>query len=70
MEASELRNKTVDELRGELADLKRESLNMRFRRASGEFSNTVHIRKVRRDAARILTILAEKKRNSKSERDI
>ena len=58
--ASDLREKTVDELRDELVKLKRESLNMRFGRASGSFENTSRMREARRDAARVLTILNEK----------
>lgn len=60
MLASELREKTVDELRTELVRLKRESFNLRFQRAAASFSNTARMREVRRDTARVLTVLGEK----------
>ena len=58
--ADELRGKTPDQLREELANLKKESFNLRFQQASGSLENTARMRKVRRDAARVKTILNEK----------
>ncbi len=69
MQASELRGKTADELRGELARLKREAFNLRFRVAGQDFSNTARIRDVRRDTARVLTVLGEKKPNQLTDRE-
>jgi large subunit ribosomal protein L29 len=60
MKAEDLRTKTVDELNTQLADLKKESLNLRFQRASGQLENTARVRQVRRDIARIRTMLGEK----------
>ena len=60
MKAEDLRTKSVDELSTELADLKKESLNLRFQRASGQLENTARVRQVRRDIARIRTLLGEK----------
>ncbi|MEM8751974.1 MAG: 50S ribosomal protein L29 [Pseudomonadota bacterium] len=60
MNASEMREKTPDELREELARLKKESFNLRFRQATGQLENTAAFRKARRDAARVKTILNEK----------
>ncbi len=60
MHASELREKTADELRTELLRLKQESYNLRFQRAQSEFRNTSRIREVRRDTARVLTVMGEK----------
>ena len=60
MNAKELRDKTPDQLREELANLKKESFNLRFQQASGSLENTARMRKVRRDAARVKTILNEK----------
>ena len=60
MDAAELREKTADELKSELARLKKESFNLRFQVASGGFSNTARMREVRRDTARVLTVLNEK----------
>ncbi|AJE45375.1 50S ribosomal protein L29 [Celeribacter indicus] len=60
MNAQELRAKTPDELRNELANLKKEAFNLRFQQATGQLENTAQMRKVRRDAARVKTILNEK----------
>lgn len=60
MKASDLRQKTADELVDELEGLKKEQFNLRFQRASGQLENTARMRQVRRDIARIQTIAAEK----------
>ncbi|WP_458792547.1 50S ribosomal protein L29 [Yoonia sp. MH D7] len=60
MNANELRNKTPDELRGELVNLKKEGFNLRFQQATGQMENTSGIRKARRAAAQVKTILNEK----------
>ena len=60
MSAQELRDKTPDQLRDQLAELKKESFNLRFQQASGSIENTARMRTVRRDAARVMTILNEK----------
>ncbi len=60
MSASELRDKTPDQLREELKSLKKESFNLRFQQATGQLENTAAIRKARRAAARVKTILNEK----------
>ncbi len=60
MDAAELRDKTPDQLREELANLKKEAFNLRFQQASGALENTARMRTVRRDVARVLTVLNEK----------
>lgn len=60
MKASDVRAKTPDELVDELAGLKKEQFNLRFQKATGQLDNTARQRQVRRDIARIKTILAEK----------
>ncbi len=60
MSASELRDKTPDQLKEELASLKKESFNLRFQQATGQLENTSGIRKARRGAARVKTILNQK----------
>lgn len=60
MNASELREKTPDELRSALADLKKEAFNLRFQAATGQLEGTARMRTVRRDAARVKTVLNEK----------
>lgn len=61
MKAADIRVMTEDQLSDELAKLKKEQFNLRFQRASGQLENTVRIRQVRRDIARIQTIAAEKR---------
>ena len=60
MDANELREKTPDQLRYELASLKKEAFNLRFQQATGQLENTARMRTVRREAARVKTILNEK----------
>ena len=57
MNAQELRDKTPDQLREQLATLKKESFNLRFQQATGQLENTARMRKVKRDTARLLTVL-------------
>mgnify|MGYP005860648915 CR=1 FL=1 len=60
MDATELRGKTPDQLRQQLTQLKKEAFNLRFQKATNQLDNTARIRQVRRDAARVKTILNEK----------
>lgn len=60
MKAEDVRAKTPDELKDELGKLHKEQFNLRFQRASGQLENTAQVRRVRRDIARIKTILREK----------
>jgi large subunit ribosomal protein L29 len=60
MKAEEIRSKTVDQLKDELENLSKEAFNLRFQRVSGQLENTARVRAVRRDIARIKTILGEK----------
>ncbi|CUH77424.1 50S ribosomal protein L29 [Tritonibacter multivorans] len=60
MNANDLREKTVDELRELLASMKKESFNLRFQQATGQLENTAAVRNARRNAARVNTILNEK----------
>ena len=55
--AADLKTKTDDELKDQLMDLKKEAFNLRFQQASGSLENTARVRTVRRDIARIKTIL-------------
>ena len=57
--ASELRAQTPDELKTKLVDLKKEAYNLRFQGATGELENPARMRLVRREIARIRTVLAE-----------
>ena len=60
MKAEEFRVMTADQLDDQLAKLKKEQFNLRFQRASGQLENTSRVREVRRDIARIKTVLGEK----------
>jgi len=62
MKAEEVRVKTPDQLKASLVDLRKEAFNLRFRRASGQLENTARVREVRREIARIQTVLNEKSR--------
>ena len=61
MDGMEIRLKTDDELKTMLLALKKEAFNLRFQRASGQLENTARMRAVRRDVARIKTIVAERR---------
>lgn len=60
MKSAELRDKTPDQLRDDLARLKKESFNLRFQQATGQLESTARMKAVRRDAARVKTILNQK----------
>ena len=60
MNAAELRAKSADELTQELNSLLRAQFNLRMQKATQQLTNTSQIRKVRRDIARVRTILNQK----------
>ena len=60
VKASEMRAETIDELKTKLVTLKKEQFNLRFKIASGENQNSSRIRVVRREIARLKTVLSEK----------
>ena len=62
MKAIDVRARTADELTELLEDLQKAAFNLRFQKASGQLENTAEIRQVRRDIARIKTVLGEKSR--------
>jgi len=62
--ATDVRTKTPDELTGLLQDLRKEQFNLRFQRATGQQENTSRVRVVRRDIARVKTIIAERARSA------
>ncbi|WP_332715443.1 50S ribosomal protein L29 [Pelagibacterium mangrovi] len=65
MKPSDVRAKTADELKDELVSLKKEQFNLRFQRATQQLENTSQVKKVRRDIARVKTVLAEKAAEAK-----
>jgi len=62
MEAQELRKKSVEELNEELIALRREQFNLRMQQATGELAKHTQHRRVRKDIARIKTVLNELQR--------
>ncbi|MEQ8897144.1 MAG: 50S ribosomal protein L29 [Roseovarius sp.] len=67
MNATELRDKTPDQLREELVNLKKEQFNLRFQAATGQIENPARMKTVRRDVARVLTVLNEKAASAAAE---
>jgi large subunit ribosomal protein L29 len=67
MKAGDIRVKTEDELTGELDNLGKEIFNLRFQRANGQLENTARVRQVRRDIARIKTVLGEQRSQASRE---
>ena len=62
--ASDLRTRSDDELSEQADNLGKEIFNLRFQRASGQLENTTRVRQVRREIARIKTILGERRRRA------
>ena len=60
MKASDVRAKTADELKDQLVDLKKEQFNLRFQLATQQLEKPARVRQVRRDIARIKTVLGQK----------
>ncbi len=60
MLAKDIRTKTIDELTDELAQLKKEQFNLRFQKTTGQLENTARVKLVRRDIARLKTVIGEK----------
>jgi len=62
--ADDLRTKTADELSDSLTKLKKEQFNLRFQRANGQLENTGRVRTVKREIARIQTVMGEQRRKA------
>ena len=67
MDAEELRNKTADQLLEDLEKLKKEGFNLRFQQATGQLENTARMRMVKREVARVKTVLNQKANLAASE---
>ncbi|MBK8907565.1 MAG: 50S ribosomal protein L29 [Rhodospirillales bacterium] len=61
MKSQDLKSRSDDELKDQLLQLRKESFNLRFQAASGQLENTARRRQVRRDIARVKTILGERR---------
>ncbi len=64
MKAEDARAKSDDELREDVLSLKKEAFNLRFQRATGQLENTARVREVRRDVARVKSVLNERARSA------
>ncbi len=60
MKVNDLRDKSADQLLEELGKLKKEAFNLRFQKATGQLENTARVKFVRRNIARVATIITEK----------
>ena len=60
MKAQELKEKTPEQLQEQLVALKKEAFNLRFQQATGQLESTARMRSVRRDVARVKTVLNQK----------
>lgn len=60
MKAAELHDKTPEQLREQLVALKKEAFNLRFQQATGQLESTARMRAVRRDVARVKTVMNQK----------
>ena len=60
--ASDFRSKSPDQLKEDLLQLKKEQFNLRFQQATGQLEKTARIKVVRRDIARVQTLLREQAR--------
>ena len=61
MKSADVRAMTVDQIDDEVLKLKKEQFNLRFQRATGQLENTSRVRDVRRDIARLKTIMRQKR---------
>jgi large subunit ribosomal protein L29 len=66
MKGGQVHEMTIDQLNDELVRLKKEQFNLRFQAASGQLENTVRVRQIRRDIARIKTVAREKSAAAKA----
>ena len=67
MKTSEIRNLKIEEVESKLADAREELMNFRFQQVSGQLPDPSKMRFKRRDIARMLTILNERKAEAKGE---
>jgi large subunit ribosomal protein L29 len=63
---ADLRSKSTDQLHEELLSLKKEQFNLRFQKATGQFEKTHRVNEIRKDVARIQTLLTAQKAAAKS----
>ena len=66
MKTADIKTMTTDQIDDEVLKLKKEQFNLRFQRATGQLENTARVREVRRDIARLKTIVRQKRAPKKS----
>ncbi len=64
MKFADLKQKTEDELKAELLNLKKEQYNLRFQKSSGQLENSSQVNKVKKDIARVMTAMSDQKRKN------
>jgi len=64
--AKEIRELTIQELHDRLRDLKQEALNLRFQKSTGQLENTARLKLVRKETARVMTVLSERRRQTQA----
>jgi large subunit ribosomal protein L29 len=64
VKTKDLRAMSIDELESKLTENKKEQFNLRVQKATGQLQNTAQVRKVRREIAKINTLITERKKNS------
>ena len=64
MKAEELKGKSPDELTKMLVEMRKEQFNLRFQQSGGQLENTAQMRKVRRDIARVKTMLTQQQKEA------
>ena len=68
LDPTDLRAKTERQLQEQLVDLQKERFNLRFQAASGQLENTARVKVVRRDVARVQTVLPKPKKTQPNDR--
>ena len=64
VKTKDLRAMTIDELEAKLMECKKEQFNLRIQQSTGQLNNTAQVRTVRREIAKINTLITERKKNS------
>ncbi len=64
MSMEDVRSKSDDELADEVISLKKEAFNLRFQKSSGQLENTARMRQVKREIARVKTVINERRRSA------
>jgi len=67
MKVHDVRDMTPDQINDKLIELKKEAFNLRFQSATGQLENSAQFRKIRRDVARLKTVLGEKQAEASAE---